>query len=87
MLIARSIPESRNWLPKFPKLLPTDRGDDQQKKQQETGKCDSSRDGVVLKSVNLIQNEVFCSENTTEESTSRGIIEDALVYLNFSQYS
>lgn len=95
--------ESRNWLPKLPKLLPDKKSDapkppppassaakpnadinNNSQAPPVTGNYNSNG-GVLLKALHLIENEIFYSD---EPASSKGhrIIEDALVYLNYTAY-
>lgn len=84
--------DSRNWLPKIPKMLSSskDKEEDNEQKSQppnEPTHTDGNYDrncGIVLKSLNLIENEMFYSANTDQTNGSHRIIHEALVYLKMN---
>jgi len=98
--------ESRNWLPKKLKILPSKKDDtsdepplklnklkvptspaanetDDIKQGNVSGNYDPQR-GYVFQALNMIENEVFYSNPLSEQQT--GIIQNALVYLNYNIY-
>lgn len=84
--------DSRKWLPKIPKMLSSskDKEEDNEQKSQppnEPTHTDGNYDrncGIVLKSLNLIENEIFYSENSSKPSGDHRIIHEALVYLKMN---
>lgn len=52
-----------------------------------TGNFNNSNEGIVTKAINLIENEVFFSDQeSVNEQQGHHIIQDALVYLKYSAY-
>lgn len=86
--------DSRKWLPKIP-LLSSTKEDDSEPKMKTTanetmtthnidGNYDRNDCGIVLKSLDLIENEIFYSENKNQTSGGHRIIHEALVYLKLN---
>lgn len=79
--------ESRKWLPKIP-LLSSSKEDHNNNDTTEisppdtTGNYDTNS-GILSKSLDLIENEIFYSENS-ESSGDHRIIHEALVYLKLN---
>lgn len=81
--------ESRKWLPKIPKILHSSKEDENNNDIIEptpptntTGNYDTNS-GILSKSLNLIENEIFYSENSNPNGEHR-IIHEALVYLKLN---
>lgn len=81
--------DSRKWLPKIP-ILSSNKEDDSELKTKKTNEptdIDGNYDrncGLVLKSLDLIENEIFYSENKNQTNGSHRIIHEALVYLKLN---
>lgn len=97
--------DSRNWLPKKLKILPSKKDDpsdepplklnklrvptapanetDDSRKVEVSGNYDPQR-GYVFQALNMIENEVFYSHPVSERQN--GILQNALVYLNYNIY-
>lgn len=53
-----------------------------------TGNYNDSNESIVSKSINLIENEVFFSNKESfNDRQEHRIIQDALIYLNYSAYN
>lgn len=82
--------ESRKWLPKFPILSSNKEEDDNEhklKNADDQTNNDGNYDkncGLVLKSLDLIENEIFYRENENQTHGSHRIIHKALVYLKLN---
>lgn len=81
--------ESRKWLPRIP-MLSSNKEDDTELKTKPTHEStdtDGNYDrncGIVLKSLDLIENEIFYSANKDQTNGSHRIIHEALVYLKLN---
>lgn len=89
--------ESRNWLPRIPKILPEKKQDSVRPPPPDkpSGTNDNSQsttvsgnynpnNNAIFKALHLIENEIFYSSEPT--SKSHRIIQDALVYLSYTIY-
>lgn len=82
--------ESRSWLPKLPMIRSKSDGDDDKSKNSKTTDSQTSapthtignyntNDGLLFRSLNLIENEIFYSDKSSEGK--HRIINEALAYL------
>lgn len=82
--------ESRKWLPRIP-MLSSNKDDDDIEQKPKTSNEPTNNDGnydrncgIVLKSLDLIENEIFYSATKDQTNGSHRIIHDALVYLKLN---
>lgn len=83
--------DSRKWLPKIPMLssnkVDNDIEESTAKATNQSTVIDGNYDrncGLVLKSLDLIENEIFYSENKNQTNGGHRIIHEALVYLKLN---
>lgn len=89
--LSRTVAEldSRKWLPKI-KILGS-KDDDENNNNirvdaqptQPTGNYDTNN-GLLFKSLDLIENELFCSDTSSKPNGHHRIIHEALVYLKMN---
>lgn len=82
----KPIAESRSWLPKLPKIRSKNEdveSVDTQSTKPTTGNL-SSNSGLLFKSLDLIENEIFYSDDTDNSKEGYRIIHEALAYLKIN---